>query len=204
MMTLYNFKERGKEIICDEISIDSILNETVWKELADYENTAQEIRLHPENPRPELIQKVVYPPREKRKISRFGIITLLNAAAVLLFFLILRAAPPKDGIEVATLSDSLHAEWMNAKDAMQDGKRLVISTHPVLLKEGLAKLKFDNNAGVVIEGPAEFTILAQDRIGLHYGNVYVTVPEEAVGFSVYTKNAKIIDLGTEFGVAVNT
>ena len=188
----------------DLIEYEMIFDQELWQKLADEEQQAPAAEISQDQPTQELIQKVVYPPREKRKISRFGIITLLNAAAVVLFFLILRAAPPKGGIEVATLSDSLHAEWMNAEGVMQDGKRLVISTHPVVLTAGLAQLKFDNNAGVVIEGPAEFTILAQDRIGLHYGNVYVTVPEEAVGFSVYTKNAKIIDLGTEFGVAVNT
>jgi hypothetical protein len=33
-----------------------------------------------------------------------------------------------------------------------------------------------------------------------YGRVYASVPKEALGFTIYTQNSKIIDLGTEFGV----
>lgn len=203
MLSIYNFNERGKEIFCDEMSIEGVLNETLWQELADYEKAAQEIEIHREKPQPELIQKVVYPPREKRKISKLSIFAFLNAAAVLLLLLILRFSPSKGGFEVATLTDSLNVKWADVKGSMQNGTRLQITKTPLFLSEGLAELIFDNNAKVIIEGPSVFRILAEDRIGLNYGKVYVTVPQEAIGFSVYAKHAKIIDLGTEFGVSVN-
>jgi len=63
---------------------------------------------------------------------------------------------------------------------------------------------FDNQARVVLEGPVEFQILAEDRIALNYGKVYVTVPKGAIGFTVNTPSARIIDLGTEFGVQTDT
>lgn len=68
-----------------------------WEAMANYEKQAPELELPKEKPQRELIQKVVYPVPEKRKISRFGIVTLLNAAAVLLFFLVLRVVPPSGG-----------------------------------------------------------------------------------------------------------
>jgi hypothetical protein len=200
MMTIYHFTEQGKDIICDEMSIDSIMNDAAWKELADYEKTAQEITLHPENPRQELIQKVVYPPKEKRKLSKFSIYMLLNTAAIVLFFVLLRFAPPKGAFEVATLMDSLDAKWANDSLLMEKGTRIVTGNKRLLLSEGYVKLLFDNQTQVTVEGPAEFQILAEDRIGLSYGKVYSSVPAEAIGFSVYTPNAKIIDMGTEFGV----
>jgi hypothetical protein len=70
----------------------------------------------------------------------------------------------------------------------------------ILLRKGYAELLFDTNARVVIEAPAEFQIVADDRISLNYGKIYSQIPKEAIGFSVYTPNSKIIDLGTEFGV----
>ncbi len=62
---------------------------------------------------------------------------------------------------------------------------------------------FDNNAMVTIEGPAEFEIVSEDRIKLQYGRIYSIVPQEALGFSVATPNAMVIDLGTEFGIQVD-
>ena len=200
MMAIGNFQESGKEIVCDELSMDSILNEAVWKELADYENTAQEIKPDQGNSRQELIQKVVYPPREKRKISRFGILTLLNTAAVILLFLFLRFSLPDGGIEVATLTDSVHAKWADDTFLIKPGMRMTTGNDRLLLREGYAALLFDNQTRVTLEGPAEFQILADDRISLNYGKVYLSVPREAIGFSVYTSSTKIIDMGTEFGV----
>jgi hypothetical protein len=170
-----------------------------WEAMANYEKQAPELELPKEKPQRELIQKVVYPVPEKRKISRFGIVTLLNAAAVLLFFLVLRVVPPSGGLEAAVLSDSLNAQWANRKGVFQKGDRLRTG-NKMVLDRGLVEIEFDGGARAVLEAPAEFKILAEDRLGLTYGKVYATVPEKAIGFSVYTPIAKIIDLGTEFGV----
>jgi hypothetical protein len=169
--------------------------------LAEYEKVAPEAEIIDEQPRRELIHKVVYPSREKRKMSKFSkVFLVINAAAVLFFILFLRFAPPKGGIEVATLIDSLNAKWADANISMQKGVRLYTNKTPLLLKEGLVEIKFDNNARVTVEGPAEFQILDIDMIKLNYGRLYSRVPSEAFGFQVSTKHARITDLGTEFGV----
>ncbi len=174
--------------------------EMFLQELAQHEKTAPEIEIPQKQPQRELIQKVVYPHREKRKLSTFSKVFLtMNAAAILFIVLFLKFAPPEP-VEVATLSDSMNAKWADIDSSMRKGVRLVDSRKKLMLREGFAELTFDNTAHVVIEAPAEFQILADDRIGLTYGKLYATVPLDAVGFSVYTPNAKIIDLGTEFGV----
>ena len=170
------------------------------QELAFYEKIAPVVELAENNPLPELTQKVVYPQREKRKLSKFSIFMLLNTAAIILFFLFLRFAPLKSGIEVATLTDSINAKWADVGIPMQDGIRLYNDKTPLMLKEGLVELKFDNNARITIEGPAEFQILDSDMIKLNYGQLYSQVPAEAYGFQICTKHSKIIDLGTEFGI----
>ena len=199
-----NIERLAHTIDAEYPEYEEVLDQELWDKLAYEEQCAPAVDIDRAKPKRELIQKVVYPPREKRKISKRGIFTLVNVAAVVFLFLLLRFVPPMGGIEVATLTDSLDAKWENVRGAIQTGSRLSINKAPVYLSEGLIRLDFDNNAKVVLEGPAEFQILAADRIGLNYGTVYVTVPQEAIGFSVYTQHAKIIDLGTEFGVSVDT
>lgn len=179
---------------------DMIFDQELWNQLAREEKTAPELEIPQKQSQHELIQKVIYPPREKRKLSKFSIFMLLNAAAIILFFLFLRFASPTSGMEVVTLTDSLDAKWANVAVPMETGTRIATGNEPLLLCEGYVELLFDNRTRVTVEGPAEFQILTDDRVCLNYGKVYLKVPREAIGFSVYTQNAKIIDMGTEFGV----
>lgn len=184
---------------------DMVFDKELWSQLAREEETALRIEATDKQPKPELIQKVIYPPREKRKVSKFNIVfVLLNTAAMFLLVLFLRFSPPLGGIEVATLSHSINAKWACAAQPVENGARIVTGSDSLLLQEGYVELLFDNHARITLEGPAEFQILAEDRIGLNYGKIYATIPTEAVGFSIYTQNTKIIDLGTEFGVQADS
>lgn len=192
--------EKSNMSFQDETDAAKVYDE-ILRELAEDQLTASAIELLEEKTQPNLIQKVVYPPREKRKVSKLGIIFLaMNAAAILFFVLFIKFTSPQGGIEVATLSDSIHAKWADIDTSMQNGTRLSAASNQLILKEGIAELTFDNHAKAIIEAPSEFQILANDRIGLTYGKVSVMVPPRAIGFSVYTLNAKVIDLGTKFGV----
>lgn len=188
------------ESVTENDPLSDILSKETWETLAEYEESAPAIEIPEEKPPKELIQKVVYPPQEKSKISKFKIIFLaMNAAAVLFFVLFLKLVPVQSGVEVATLIDSINAKWAD-NVMMHKGTRLLNDEYSYLLQEGYVKLEFDSHATVVIEAPAEFRILAEDRIGLRYGKVFSSVPPEAAGFSVYTPVTKIVDLGTEFGI----
>ena len=168
--------------------------------LAEEEVNAPSIEISKAEPQRELIQKVVYPPREKRKLSKFNIFMLFNAAAVVLFFVILSFSPSRETIEVATLTDSINAKWGQMNGKMEKGASFAIDGEIVLLRDGYAELLFNNHARVTLEGPAEFQIITEDQIKLRHGRLYATVPQEAMGFTVTTLTAKVIDLGTEFGI----
>lgn len=185
-----------------DLTVDSVLSNESLVEFAQYEKTAPAVDVpKEEKSQQDLVQKVIYPPREKRKVSKSNIVLLaINAAAILFFVLFLRFAPPKGGIEVATLTGSLNAKWADANLSMQRGKRLCTDKTSLLLREGLVELTFDNHARVTIEGPAEFQILDNDMMKLNYGQLYSQVPAEAYGFQICAQHAKVIDLGTEFGV----
>ena len=72
------------------------------------------------------------------------------------------------------------------------------------LAAGTAEIEFDSGARIWVEGPAEFVPRASNRVDLNRGRLMAYVPRPARGFIVGTPTAELIDLGTEFGVDVDT
>jgi len=54
----------------------------------------------------------------------------------------------------------------------------------------------------VMEAPSNVELLSDMRLKLISGSVVLDIPEPAVGFTVETKNGKVIDYGTRFGVSL--
>ena len=179
-----------------------LFNQQFWGMMSQHEKSAPAIEPAREIPDPSPIQQTVLKyAKISRKISVSTAISFAAIAAAIIFVIsFMYFVPDPSRLEVATLTDSLSAQWANPAGPSQPGDRLLADGKPLVLRDGLVELRFDSNAQVVIEAPAEFQILAEDRIGLQYGKVYAIVPREATGFSVYTQNGKVIDFGTEFGV----
>ncbi|HOK67368.1 MAG TPA: FecR domain-containing protein [Anaerohalosphaeraceae bacterium] len=179
---------------------DSWPNPQLWNELLSFERSAPALEIPSCPPLVEEAEKPRRGPHASR-VNKVSLVSLLVSAAALVFVIAYGFLTSLGrGVEVATLSDSINAKWADRVSPVEKGTRLATGDDQWLLREGYAELMFDNQAKVVLEGPAEFQILASDRIGLQYGKVYVRAPGEAAGFSIYTPDAKIIDLGTEFGV----
>ncbi len=68
------------------------------------------------------------------------------------------------------------------------------------LGQGTIEVKFDSGVRCVLEGPADLTILADNRVRLPKGSAWFEVPPPAVGFTVETQQLTAVDLGTRFGV----
>jgi hypothetical protein len=170
----------------------------VWKTLADYEKSAPPVEIMKEQPKQELI---VHVDRREgtfqvRKRSLFT--AILSAAAMVAVILFGRFAPYQTRHEVATLTDSMQAEWRST-ELMHKGARLCAG-RLLLLRQGFAELLFDSGVRIVIEAPAECEIVSDERIDLTYGRVFAAIPPQAVGFHIHTPSAQVIDLGTEFGI----
>jgi hypothetical protein len=73
----------------------------------------------------------------------------------------------------------------------------------IRLFAGSVELKFDKGAVVTVDGPVEFRPLSTGQLELRRGRLLASVPQKAIGFTVSTPTSKIVDLGTEFEVAVN-
>ncbi len=55
-----------------------------------------------------------------------------------------------------------------------------------------------------IEGPASWQLSSDQRLQLDSGKLVAQVPKACVGFTVVTPTAEVVDLGTEFGVEVDS
>jgi hypothetical protein len=70
----------------------------------------------------------------------------------------------------------------------------------VRLVDGTAEFNFNNGVRMVLSGPAEIELRDAMHAWLHSGKVMFRVPPAAAGFTLETKEAEIVDLGTVFGV----
>lgn len=101
---------------------------------------------------------------------------------------------------VAELCGSADAQWLmegmpEADGRLPAGRRLVLAS-------GLAEIVFASGSQVILEGPAEFQPLSPTEGLLSQGLLSARVPPAARGFVVRAPNATVVDLGTEFGIAV--
>jgi hypothetical protein len=71
------------------------------------------------------------------------------------------------------------------------------------LSGGVAELLLVNGVQVSLEGPTSIDLQQVGHSYLQHGKLVARVPAKAVGFTIETPTAMVVDLGTEFGVDVN-
>lgn len=188
-----------ERILLEESALDKQnFDYAYWTTIGEHEKMAPAIPK--EESRPELIQKVVYPPQVKRKMAKIQKLTFAACAAVIMFFVYLHFAPlPSSSIEVATLVDQMDVQWGQSWMALDTGSRLWTNQGRLSLQKGIINILYDDGVSVLVEGPASFEI-DQSRLWLDYGRLYSRVSGTGLGFTVKTPTSQFIDMGTEFGV----
>jgi hypothetical protein len=192
----------------DEIEVPSMYKGTLdmaaWKAMADIERTAPAVIIEKNKRKPEAVLQVEKTETIVRKVNKVSLmVAVTSLAALLLMILFVNFLPFFEREEVATVTDSVNAQWAKSDISAGTDARLAVRQGVLTLEKGAVKLRFDTNAKVVIEAPAKFEITTGDQIRLLSGRAYATIPPEAVGFSIKTFNSIIVDLGTEFGVQVD-
>jgi hypothetical protein len=126
-------------------------------------------------------------------------VLVLSVAAVLVWF---RVSPPqpKPPEFFATLTRATDCVW-DGPTAARPGDRLAAG--PLKLREGTAEIKLDNGVELLIEAPASIELVDAGNSALATGRIVARVPPTATGFVVDTPKARVVDLGTEFGVFVD-
>jgi ferric-dicitrate binding protein FerR (iron transport regulator) len=100
---------------------------------------------------------------------------------------------------VATLLFADDCQW-GPGGRLIEGQRLPVGG--LHLQRGLAVLRFDGGAAVVLQGPTELDLESRGFARLNSGRLTVRAPDEAAGFTVRTPASDVVDLGTEFAVVV--
>jgi len=141
-------------------------------------------------------------PPAARTSHRFVFLAAGMAAALVALVVFLRhAAPPAAvSVPIATLTNEQGCVW-DSDVSIQRGARL--NPGRLILSSGVAQLTFSSGAVAVLEAPAEFELISAARAFLHSGRVVVRAENKSQGFIVDTARAEVLDLGTEFGVAVD-
>ncbi|MDB6120174.1 MAG: hypothetical protein JWO08_3955 [Verrucomicrobiaceae bacterium] len=100
---------------------------------------------------------------------------------------------------VATLIQAKQCQWAGSSLPTAQGARLSPGTLDLI--EGIATLRFDSGAEIVLEAPATVEVLDAMNCRLKRGTVVADVPPSAHGFSIDTTKARVVDWGTKFGLS---
>ncbi|WP_158966340.1 LamG-like jellyroll fold domain-containing protein [Paraglaciecola sp. L3A3] len=116
-------------------------------------------------------------------------------AAMCLIFIFYLNSTENLGIIVNTAGASYQQNELNDGEFINKGR--------FSLSKGYAELELKNGVILVLEAPLELNINTVDQVELLEGRLVAKVPQQAIGFEVLTPSSEIVDLGTEFGVAVD-
>jgi hypothetical protein len=114
------------------------------------------------------------------------------------------------GAEPSASEPSGNIAWLvNAQDCRWAGKdqepgRDMRSGKTLELERGLAEIEFERGARVILQGPAGLELVSGTMARLRYGTLTARVPERAKGFTVLSPHGKVVDMGTEFGLSVDS
>lgn len=102
---------------------------------------------------------------------------------------------------VATLVKAQQCKWGNSALPTLEGGLLRPGT--LELVEGMATLKFESGAEVVMEAPVSLEVVSAMECRIRRGTVVADVPPQAKGFTVQTPDTRVVDFGTRFGVSAS-
>jgi hypothetical protein len=179
------------------------IDSELWKELAEIERNAETVEVAPPREVPVYPIYQVTPAQVRHPVSRMSITSILISMAALIMLLVYVFLNPRTSVPVVGMMvDTVGAKWQDETAAMQPGQEL--QKGPLYLRQGLARIRFDSGASVILEGPAQVDLLSGNSLYVHEGKIVATVGREAIGFVVNTPEGKILDLGTEFGIRVES
>ena len=122
---------------------------------------------------------------------------IATAAVVALCFFLPSQPDTNHGDVVATVQNARKVQEISAGDQLRSGQVLK-------LDDGRVKINFRSGARLAIQAPAELKLLGPNSAQLRHGVATVRVPGEIKGFVLVTPHQRVTDLGTSFGVDVDT
>lgn len=100
---------------------------------------------------------------------------------------------------IATLVSVEDASWESSLPTAPGSE---LTSGYLKLTAGLATIRFESGAEVLLEAPANLVLISPMRGKLVAGAAVVSVPEPAIGFVLETPGGYVVDHGTQFAVNV--
>ncbi|MCM8537119.1 MAG: FecR domain-containing protein [Lentisphaeraceae bacterium] len=168
---------------------ERLLNAVHFQEELNYQETLENLRGNAPDLSKEILAKIKNQNPKKKLTLLFY--SLASAAVLILAFTIFGSLE-----KIATQTSSLEAKWETPTNEQ-------FSAGSYTLLEGYSQLKFKSGAELIIEAPAQFTIINSMHVYLESGKIVADIPKPAIGFRIDTKTSQTIDLGTTFAVATD-
>jgi hypothetical protein len=132
----------------------------------------------------------------QRSIVLRGVLPLAVAATLLIatWYWWRHSSMPSPTTTVAYLVAEKDCQWEQTTPLIGDA----LAAGRLHLRSGVAKLQFADGARLAVEGPSDFEIISANSMYLAQGKLLAQVPSHAIGFTVETRYAKVVDRGTEF------
>ena len=103
--------------------------------------------------------------------------------------------------ESATLTETVDCVW---EEGSEPSGNTLLADSELRLRDGLARITFVDGAEVILEGPARLKIKSPTSAELEYGRLSANIANSKVDFTVFAPGMKVLDLGTVFGVHVDS
>jgi hypothetical protein len=94
--------------------------------------------------------------------------------------------------------------WEHAQGPRPSEGKVLAEGVRLGLRSGRLTVAFLNGVVLTLEGPAELELVSIDRVFCHRGKIRTQVPPGAEGFIVSAPGSNVTDLGTEFGLNVES
>lgn len=109
--------------------------------------------------------------------------------------------PPETEL-VAQITEMRNCQWSAADLIPEEAEQLGVGRQ-LQLEKGLVQITYFNQAVVLLEGPVSYTVDSPKSGLLSRGKMIARADaEQSRQFTIVTPNARFVDMGTEFGVAV--
>ncbi|HCO26468.1 MAG: iron dicitrate transport regulator FecR [Gimesia sp.] len=102
---------------------------------------------------------------------------------------------------VALLTRLVDVRWPDSQSQIEVGQALPRGSFR--FDEGHAQIEFLCGATLIVEGPAHIELQSPTQARVHKGRLRAHVPPAARGFTLQMDDLTVVDLGTEFGLAVS-
>lgn len=109
---------------------------------------------------------------------------------------------PLGAAQAARVVNVSNVEWTSGAKAYDEWSFLEPG-ESLKFERGLVNLFLDNGAELLIEGPADVDYLSLEKVFARKGKLAARISPGAIGFSIETPHANVIDRGTSFGLSVD-